>query len=169
MVGEGLCPFAQPVMNSLRIDVCDARDIPPLVESFLALLQQVVEADEDVLPTALFVVSDALTDFEDYLDWLFICEELLAEAGYEGIIQLASFHPQYVFEGEDESDLSHYSNRSPFPMLHLIRENHISEALKTVTRPEAIPERNKRHMRRLGRDGLLQLLPELAHTSLFRD
>jgi len=157
-------------MDSLLIEVCGQSQIEPLTESFLALLLRLADANEDDIPTALFVSDSALLqDFDDYLDWLSICEELLEQAGLEGMIQLASFHPDYQFEGEDDDDMSHYSNRSPFPMLHLIRENHISAALATVTRPEAIPERNKRHMRRLGRDGLLQLMPELRHTSVFRD
>ena len=170
VVGEGLCPFAQPVMSNLLIDVCDQPQLELLTESFLSLLLKMSASSEDDIPTALFVCdSDLLQDFDDYLDWLAICEELLAQAGLEGDIQLASFHPHYQFDGEDDDDMSHYSNRSPFPMLHLIRENHISAALATVTRPEAIPERNKRHMRRLGREGLLQLMPELRHTAVFRD
>lgn len=157
-------------MQKLLIDVCEQSQIEPLTESFLSLLLAMAEADEEDIPTALFVSdSDLLSDFDDYLDWLSLCEELLAQAGLEGIIQLAGFHPHYQFAGEDDDDMSHYSNRSPFPMLHLIRENHISEALASISRPEAIPERNKRHMRRLGRDGLLQLMPELRHTSVFRD
>ena len=157
-------------MQNLLIEVCDHSQLEPLTESFLALLLNMANTSEAQMPTALFVSnSELLLDFDDYLDWLALCEELLEQAGLQGDIQLASFHPQYQFEDEPDDDMSHYSNRSPFPMLHLIRENHISDALATVTRPEVIPERNKRHMRRLGRDGLLQLMPELRHTAVFRD
>jgi hypothetical protein len=167
VVGEGLCPFAHPIMDKLHIEECTSQDIEQVSRGFLSLLNEMQLAEEDDLPTALYIVPNALTDFDDYLDWLFLCEDLLEQAGLEGEIQLASFHPDYEFEGEEAEAMTNYSNRSPFPMIHFIRENHISEALKTVTKPEAIPERNKRHMQRLGKEGLLNLMPELADSAIF--
>jgi hypothetical protein len=167
VVGEGLCPFAHPVMEKLHIEESTSLDLEQVTRSFLSLLNEMQLAADDDLPTALFIVTAALADFDEYLDWLFLCEDLLEQAGLEGDIQLASFHPHYEFEGEDAEAMTNYSNRSPFPMIHFIRENHISEALKTVTKPEAIPERNKRHMERLGKEGLLQLMPELADSAIF--
>jgi hypothetical protein len=167
VVGEGLCPFAQPVMKDLHIEESRSQNLEQVTRAFLSLLNEMQLADDQDLPTALFIVTEALADFDDYLDWLFLCEDLLEHAGLEGDIQLASFHPLYEFEGEDAEAMTNYSNRSPFPMIHFIRENHISEALKTVTKPEAIPERNKRHMQRLGRKGLLNLMPELADSAIF--
>ncbi len=167
VVGEGLCPFAHPIMDKLHIEECKSQDLEQITRAFLSLLNEMQLADDEDLPTALFIVPQALADFDDYLDWLFLCEDLLEQSGLEGDIQLASFHPHYEFEGEDAESMTNYSNRSPFPMIHFIRENHISEALKTVTKPEAIPERNKRHMQRLGREGLLQLMPELADSAIF--
>lgn len=167
VVGEGLCPFAHPVMENLHIEECTSQDLEQVTRAFLSLLNEMQLADEDDLPTALFIVTQALADFDDYLNWLFLCEDLLEQVGLEGEIQLASFHPDYEFEGEDADAMTNYSNRSPFPMIHFIRENHISEALKTVTKPEAIPERNKRHMQRLGKEGLLDLMPELADSAIF--
>ena len=169
VVGENLCPFARPVMDTLKIVESQGEHIEPITLDFLALLDEVQSSDDALIPTALLVIAKALGDFEDYLDWLSMCEELLIEAGLEGVIQLAGFHPQYVFADEDAEDLSHYTNRSPFPMIHLIREAHINDALSTVTRPEAIPERNKRHISRLGRQGLLNLMPELANSAIFND
>lgn len=167
VVGEGLCPFAHPIMDRLHIEECKSQDIDQITRAFLSLLNEMQLADDEDLPTALFIVTQALAGFDDYLDWLFLCEDLLEQSGLEGDIQLASFHPHYEFEGEDAASMTNYSNRSPFPMIHFIRENHISEALKTVTKPEAIPERNKRHMERLGKEGLLQLMPELAESAIF--
>lgn len=167
VVGEGLCPFAHPIMEKLHIEECKSQDLEQITRTFLSLLNEMQLADDDDLPTALFIVSQALGDFDEYLDWLFLCEDLLEQSGLEGDIQIASFHPHYEFEGEDAESMTNYSNRSPFPMIHFIRENHISEALKTVTKPEAIPERNKRHMQRLGKEGLLQLMPELADSAIF--
>lgn len=167
VVGEGLCPFAHPVMDKLHIEASTSQDLESITRSFLSLLNEMQLADDKDLPTALFIVTHALSDFDDYLDWLFVCEDLLEQTGLEGDIQLASFHPRYEFEGEDAKAMTNYTNRSPFPMIHFIRENHISEALKTVTKPEAIPERNKRHMQRLGKEGLLNLMPELAESAIF--
>jgi hypothetical protein len=167
VVGEGLCPFAHPVMEKLHIEESTSLDLEQVTRSFLSLLNEMQLAADDDLPTALFIVTAALADFDEYLDWLFLCEDLLEQAGLEGDIQLASFHPHYEFEGEDAEAMTNYSTRSPFPIIHFIRENHISEALKTVTKPEAIPERNKRHMERLGKEGLLQLMPELADSAIF--
>lgn len=168
VVGEGLCPFAHPVMQGLRIDVCEDRDLNRVTARFMDLLTEVAEADPAQLPTALFVTPRVLKSFDEYWNWSLICDELLAQMGYEGLLQLATFHPHYQFDGEDADDASNFTNRSPFPMLHIIREDDIENALASVSFPEKIPERNQRHMRRLGREGLLQLMPELADTAIFR-
>ncbi|WP_255449011.1 DUF1415 domain-containing protein [Thalassolituus sp. C2-1] len=169
VIGEGLCPFAAPVFDSLRIDVCDSSDPEQATLQFMELLREVAEADAAQLPTALFVVPSCFDDFDLYWNWLLICDNLLAQMGYEGVLQLASFHPHYLFEGEDEDDMSHFTNRSPYPMLHIIREADIEQALASVSRPERIPERNRQHMRRLGKEGLLQCMPALAQSRLFQD
>lgn len=132
------------------------------------MLQQVADADPQQLPTALFVTPNALDDFDEYWNWSLICDNLLVQMGHEGLLQLATFHPDYLFEGEDEDDMSHFTNRSPFPMLHIIREDDIENALASVRHPERIPERNRQHMRRLGKEGLVQRMPALAQSRLFR-
>ncbi|WP_370249833.1 DUF1415 domain-containing protein [Thalassolituus sp.] len=167
VVGEGLCPFASPVMDALRIHVCGATDDNTVTAEFMTLLQQVAEASPSDLPTALFVVPNTYSDFDEYWNWTLICDDLLVQMGYEGLLQLATFHPRYEFEGEDESDMSHFTNRSPFPMLHIIREQDIEDALKQVRNPDRIPERNRQHMRRIGHNGLLAVMPALADTAVF--
>lgn len=162
VIGEGLCPFARPVFDSLLIEVCESFDAGDVTSAFMDLLQRVAEADPAELPTALFVMPNVFADFDEYWNWTAICDNLLAQMRYEGLIQLATFHPQYLFEGEDEDDASHYSNRSPYPMLHLIREADIEAALLQVSHPERIPERNRQHLRRIGVEGLLQIVPVLA-------
>jgi len=169
VVGEGLCPFAHPVMKSLRIDVCESSDAEQATMVLMNLLREVAEADPAQLPTALFVIPNLFDDFDDYWNWSLICDNLLVQMGYEGLLQLATFHPRYQFEGEDKDDLSNYTNRSPYPMLHLIREADIENALASVDNPEKIPERNRRHMRRLGKEGLLQKMPALAQSRVFQD
>jgi hypothetical protein len=136
---------------------------------FIRVLQNVAEADPQQLPTALFVTPAAFDDFDEYWNWSLICDNLLVQMGYEGLLQLATFHPDYLFEGEDEEDMSHFTNRSPFPMLHIIREDDIENALASVRYPERIPERNRQHMRRLGKEGLVQRMPALAQSRLFRN
>lgn len=168
VVGEGLCPFASPVLSGLMIEVCHSDDLDQVTQSFMALLEQVAKADVEALPTALFVVPNALQTFDEYWNWSLICEELSAQMGHEGVLQLATFHPHYCFEGEDEEDASNFTNRSPFPMLHIIREADIEMALASVNFPERIPERNQKHMRRMGVKGLLQLMPSLKDTAVFR-
>ena len=167
MVGEGLCPFASPVMDTLRIEVSPASDDYTATAEFMTLLQEVADSLPSDLPTALFVVPNLYQDFDEYWNWTLICDDLLVQMGYEGLLQLATFHPQYVFEGEDADDMSHFTNRSPFPMLHIIRERDIEEALTQIRFPERIPERNRHHMRRLGHNGLLNIMPSLAGTAVF--
>jgi len=169
VVGEGLCPFAHPVLPGLMIEVCDSRDLDQVTRAFMDLLQQVADAEPEALPTALFVTPDVLQDFDEYWNWSLICEQLSVQMGYEGVLQVATFHPHYHFDGEESDDPSHFTNRSPFPMLHIIREADIEAALASVPFPERIPERNQKHLRRMGRTGLLQLMPALADTAVFHD
>lgn len=162
MIGEGLCPFAAPVFDTLLIEVSDSDDLNQVTDDFLRLLERVAQADPQQLPTALLVMPQVLSEFDEYWNWVAICENLLSQLGHEGELQLATFHPQYVFEGEDPDDPSNFSNRSPFPTLHIIREADIESALDNVPYPERIPERNQRHLRRLGCQGILQIMPSLA-------
>jgi len=169
VVGEGLCPFAHPVLSRLHIELSDSADLERVTMHFMDHLQQVAEADPQQLPTSLFVTPNVLDSFDQYWNWVLICDNLLVQMGYEGVLQLATFHPQYLFEGEDEDDMSHFTNRSPYPMLHIIREDDMEQALASVRFPERIPERNREHIRRLGKEGLLQLMPALAQSRLFQD
>ena len=162
VIGEGLCPFAAPVFDQLLIEANLSEDENELTEALMVLMQRLVSTPATEMPTALFVTPAAFQDFDRYWNWYDICDRLLAGMGFEGVIQLASFHPHYRFEGEDEGDISHYSNRSPYPMIHIIREQDIDQALASVSQPERIPERNRRHLRRLGYQGLLMAMPALA-------
>lgn len=169
MVGEGLCPFAHPVLSRLHIELSEDTDLEQVTMHFMQHLRYVADADPEQIPTSLFVTPNVLSSFDEYWNWVLICDNLLAQMGYEGVIQLATFHPHYVFEGEDENDMSHFTNRSPYPMLHLIREDDMEQALASVRFPERIPERNRQHMRKLGKQGLLQRMPALAQSRVFQD
>jgi len=164
VVGLNLCPFAAPVVrdNSLRYAVTQAQESESLVAAFLAEIELILAADEKDISTTLFIVPAGLEDFYDYLDYLRLFEELLQEAGLEGVLQLASFHPGYLFAGVPEDDLSHWSNRSPWPAFHIIREAEMGRALTHYANPEQIPERNIQRLRELGRAGLIELFPPFA-------
>ena len=164
VVGLNLCPFAAPVVkdNSLRYSVARAENADLLASNFLSEIETVMAAAEGEIATSLFIVPEGLEDFGDYLDLLSLFEELLEEAGLAGILQLASFHPQYLFDGVAEDDLSHWTNRSPWPMFHIIREAQMSRALTQYKNPEDIPERNIALLREMGRDELIKRFPPFA-------
>jgi len=96
---------------------------------------------EDI-ETTLVIFPGQFADFEEYLDLVDMAEELSADQGYEGVYQIASFHPEYCFAGAKNDDPANYTNRSPYPMLHLLREESITRALEHFEDPEGIPERN---------------------------
>jgi len=164
VVGLNLCPFAAPVVKdeSLRYSVSEAIEREALVADFLKQIEAIQLADEDDIATTLLIVPHMLQDFYDYLDMLALFEELLQDAGLEGVLQLASFHPGYLFGGVKENDLSHWTNRSPYPTFHIIREAQMSRALTHYKNPEQIPERNMKLLRDLGRQGLIERFPPFA-------
>lgn len=153
----------------MLIDVSNSDDLETVTAEFMTLLQNVAEADSEQIPTALFVTPNVLNCFDEFWNWVGICDNLLFQMGYEGVLQLATFHPNYRFDGEDEDDMSHFTNRAPFPTLHIIREAEMEQALASISKPERIPERNRQHMRRLGQEGLLKAMPALAKSRVFDD
>ena len=160
VIGLGLCPFAAAPYRQGRItySVCDADSMEGIYQAFLQSLETFVQADPVEQETALLIVSRGLTEFNDYLDALSLLEQAVAEACLDGVIQLASFHPDYRFEGVPQGDPANYSNRSPLPMFHLIREEGLAEALASYPDPEGIPRRNIRRLRELGVKGIRSIL-----------
>ena len=144
VVGLNLCPFARPLLNAsnLRIVVCEASDAVQLRRACLQELDLLQGSTEQEIATTLLVFPYALHDFSDYLWFLDDAQELLLEAGLEGLVQMASFHPQYRFAGEVPDAASHYSNRAPYPLIHLLREDMLTRALAEFADPERIPDRN---------------------------
>jgi hypothetical protein len=154
VVGLNLCPFARPMLDNpqLRIAVCggtDDEDLGRFVLGELDLLQAASEAD---IATSLLVFTGSLSEFDDYLDFLDFSQGLLVAAGLEGLVQLASFHPDYRFEGEPDNAASHFSNRAPWPTIHLIREDMLSRVLGEFPDAEAIPQKNIETLAGLGVD-----------------
>jgi len=116
-----------------------------------------LDADPDIA-TTLLIFAPGFTDFDDYLDLLTLAEQLILEQGYEGIYQLASFHPAYRFSDSDVDDAANYTNRSPYPMFHLIREDSLGKAVDSYGNTDDIYERNIQVLRTLGRAGWNRLL-----------
>lgn len=150
VIGESFCPFAKVPRqrNQIKLSICSDTNTSAIL-STLAQACRDLDSDPNT-ETTLLALTHGLKDFYDYLDVLELAQQLLEELGYHGVYQLASFHPQYLFEGEPADSVSHYTNRAPFPMFHLIREASITEALKFVDEPESIPQRNIKHANTLG-------------------
>lgn len=160
VIGLNLCPFAAAPYRQERIAyvVSDAETPETIYQAYLGVLQSLVEADPRVQETALLILTRGLRSFDDYLDTLGVLEQVLVEAGLEGRVQVASFHPDYRFADAAEDDPANFSNRSPFPMFHLIREDGLAAALESYPDPTQIPERNMRRLRALGLTGIRALL-----------
>jgi hypothetical protein len=160
VIGLGLCPFARGVhaKGQVRYVVSAAQTPEALVEDLIVELRAIVAADPAAVETTLLVHPGVLADFEDYNDFLDIADALLDELELAGVIQIASFHPQYRFEGTMKDAIENYTNRSPYPMLHLLREDSIERAVTTYPDVADIPEKNIETMNRLGLDGWLALM-----------
>jgi len=156
VVGLNLCPFARPLLdaNNLRIAICEGSAPQALHRAFLLELDLLQGSTEQEIATTLLAFPHALSDFDDYLAFLDHAQQLLAESGLEGLVQLASFHPQYRFAGEGGDAASHYSNRAPYPLIHLLREDMLSRVLDEFTGPDKIPDRNIETLDAIGMEEL---------------
>jgi hypothetical protein len=163
VIGLGLCPFAaQPTReNRVHIQVCDCTTDFDLLETLHAALTMLDEQSAAEVETTLLVIPNMLADFDDYNQFLDQVDALLAEFGWEGKYQVASFHPQYRFADVAADAAENLTNRAPFPILHLIREDSLTEALANVAHPEEIPEQNIRRMNALSTEQKQKLFPWL--------
>ncbi|MBX2934428.1 MAG: DUF1415 domain-containing protein [Ferruginibacter sp.] len=142
VIACNFCPFAANVVKKKTIFYRVENSIS-MQTCLMALDEEVKRLDNDEsIETTLLILTNATKNFDDYLDLFSTAEEFLKQEGYEGIYQLASFHPLYCFAGASEDDAANYTNRSPYPMLHLLRESSIDAALLNYKNPEAIPQRN---------------------------
>jgi hypothetical protein len=161
VVGLNLCPFARPFVSpdpksqdALRIAICSDNNPEALHRAFLQELDTLQSHSEQALATTLVVYPNALASFEEYLDFFADAQELLAPAGLEGLVQLASFHPDYEFDGEEPGAASHFSNRAPYPIIHLLREDMMERVLRDYPNPENIPEQNIKTLELIGTKSL---------------
>lgn len=159
VIGLNLCPFARAVhvRNQIRYVASEAETPEALLVDLIRELQTLASTDAEEIETTLLIHPRVLTDFLDYNDFLDVADAAVAELGLEGEIQVASFHPQYQFSGTGPDDIENYTNRSPYPMLHLLREASVERAVETLSDPAEIYERNIETLRRLGPEGLRRL------------
>lgn len=159
VIGLNLCPFAKGVhvKGQIRWRVSDAQTTEELAQDLADELAFLRDADPEKVDTTLLMHPGVLQDFLDYNDFLDVADAVLAEMGLEGVIQVASFHPDYQFAGTDADDLGNLSNRSPHPTLHLIREESLDKAVEAFPQADAIYEENIRTLERLGQAGWQQL------------
>jgi uncharacterized protein len=159
VIGLQLCPFAAVphLHDRVRYRVSAQRSGVGLLEELGQELRTLQDADPLKCETTLLIHPHVLTDFLEYNDFLDACDAAVAELGFEGDLQVASFHPRYQFAGTDVQDIENYSNRSPYPMLHLLREASVARAVANFPHIDRIGVMNKETLRRLGHEGWRQL------------
>ncbi len=159
VIGLNLCPFAESVYHGgrVRFRVSEQRSAASLLDELRAELTGLIAADPLRCETTLLIHPWVLGDFIEYNEFLDACDEAVVDLGLEGELQVASFHPQYQFAGTQAEDIENYTNRSPYPMLHLLREASIERAIAAVADPDEIYRRNIRTLRELGHAGWRRL------------
>ena len=155
VIGLNLCPFAKGVhvKGQIRYFVSAAQTPDELLKDVMRELEVLAEASREKIDTILLIHPHVLTDFLDYNDFIDVVDATLEELDLAGELQVASMHPQYQFADTEFDDITNYTNRSPYPTLHLIREDSIDEAVAAYPEAETIFERNIETMRKLGHEG----------------
>jgi hypothetical protein len=155
VIGLNLCPFAKSVhvKGQVHYAVSRATTAHDLLDDLVSELNDLVAMDATVRDTTLLMAPDCMQDFLDFNDFLALADQALADMDLEGVLQIASLHPRYQFAGTQEDDITNFTNRSPYPTLHLLREDSIDRAVAAFPNPESIFEVNMRTMEQLGQDG----------------
>ncbi len=155
VIGLNLCPFAKAVYvkNQVRLVVSKARHADDLLEELDRELDLLVATPAEEVDTTLLIHPTLFEDFLDFNDFLEIAEGVIDEHELEGVIQLASFHPQFQFDGTGPDDISNYTNRAPFAILHLLREESVDKAVEAFPQADAIFEENIATLEKLGHKG----------------
>jgi hypothetical protein len=160
VIGLNLCPFAKAVHTKGQIRWVEsmAQDAEALLQDLVRELRLLADADPEAVDTTMLIHPEVLNDFLDFNDFLDIADAALEELDLEGVLQIASFHPQYQFAGTEEDDPGNLSNRAPYPTLHLLREDSVDRAVAAFPEAESIYERNIETLERLGIEGWRKLL-----------
>lgn len=162
VIGLNLCPFAKAVhiKDQIRYVVSSAQTPEELVADLIRELEFLHEADPAKIDTTLLIHPDVLRNFLDYNDFLDVADAAVEELDLSGEIQVASFHPEYQFAGSDVDDISNYTNRSPYPTLHLLREISVERAVDAFPEASEIFDKNMQTLQQLGLDGWRKILGE---------
>lgn len=160
VIGLNLCPFAKAVhvKGQIRYVASPAADAAAVAADLESELRLLADSDPERVDTTLLILPSALLDFAEYNDFLTQADRILKRLRLRGILQIASFHPDYQFADTEQDDIENCTNRSPYPILHLLREDSIARAVDAYPDPDDIYERNQDTMRRLGWDGWRKLM-----------
>lgn len=164
VIHYNLCPFANQVYasNRLHVEVSNATTEEQLLEDCLFAIQQMLTTPREEIETTLLVHPECMTVFSDYNNFLGMVDVMIDEMALSGVVQVASFHPNYCFADCDEADAANFTNRSPYPMLHLLREESISEVTEDWAERgldiEEIPRRNIETLQKIGHEVLADQL-----------
>lgn len=162
VIGLNLCPFAKGVYtkNQIRYAPSDVRDVEGVLTDLETELKRLNETHADELDTTLLIFPHVLADFDEFNDCLVLADRLVTQLRLQSVLQIASFHPQYQFEGSETDDIENYTNRAPYPILHLLREASLTRAVQAFPDAADIYERNIDTMRRLGHEGWRRWMSE---------
>ena len=162
VIGLNLCPFAKSVhiKEQIRYVVSEARSVEALLEELARELEYLAEVSPNKTDTTLLIHPYVLQDFLEYNDFLDLADNLLEELKLDGELQIASFHPDYQFADTEFDDITNFTNRAPYPTLHLIREDSIDKAVEAFPEAETIYETNMATMKKLGLAGWKKLFSE---------
>ncbi len=158
IIGENFCPFARKERLEERIRVVETHEKEQALLMQDLLDEMLLLENDSSVETTLLVLTEGVKDFFDYLDLVELANRLVRQQQYEGVFQLATFHPDYLFADAPADATSHYTNRSPYPMLHIIREESLEKALERFPNPENIPSRNIEHAEKLGKAFFQEIL-----------
>jgi hypothetical protein len=160
VIGLNLCPFAKAVYakEQVRFVLSDATTPEALLAELGEELLQLRDTSAEQIDTTLLIHPQVLGDFLDYNDFLDDADALVEELALDGVLQVASFHPDYQFAGSAPDDVENFTNRAPYPILHLLREDSVARAVSAFPDPDAIVERNIETLRTIGADGWKKLL-----------
>jgi hypothetical protein len=162
VIGLNLCPFAKAVHAKQQIHyiVSPATQPEQVLDELDTALHLLVDADPERIDTVLLILPHVLADFSDYNDFLSLADHLLASCRLRGTLQIASFHPAFQFQDSAADDIENATNRSPYPMLHLLREASVAKAVAAFPDAASIYQRNQETMRRLGQAGWRRLMTD---------
>lgn len=148
VIAHNLCPFARQPWQKERVDIqiVDALDVEAVCDCFVQAVWQLEQWDIDTTETSLLVLPEGFGDFHDYLDLVSVLNELIDLNDWRGRYQIATFHPDYVFADTAENARQNYTNRAPYPIIHVLREESLDKAIASMPDSDQIPQRNIEHL-----------------------